>query len=84
MSGGTGRPSRSSALRRKVGQTTLHVLFHFLNEPVKQFFLAVRQRKPPVGIVLFCILRKKMPISARTALTGSGVGFVFYACYLVV
>lgn len=39
---------------------------------------------PPVGIVLFCILRKKMPISARTALTGSGVGFVFYACYLVV
>lgn len=36
---------------------------------------------PPTGIVLFFIMHRDKPISAKTALAGTGVGFVFYACY---
>lgn len=36
---------------------------------------------PPAGIVLFFIMRRDKPISAKTALAGACVGFVFYACY---
>lgn len=36
---------------------------------------------PPTGIVLFFIMCRDKPISAKTALAGAVLGFVFYACY---